>query len=346
MRITLRSACAVLLLGAGAAGPLTAQGTFVAGDRLARDGVTAPPPAGFQPFQLFQGPPSPGVRIYVSRAGTREIRISVLDPFSSWGGEDVEIRRDHLKLVENRMNAGTGAPFEAQVQDDETHLVKTMRLSPGPEGRGIGRVYVARTGAPRVVGIRVVDRNPAADPATDPAILAFLDAARPPAHDGRSADPVTFRRAGVELALPAGIAPPMERSQNLPPGDRLFVSHSGPRRLAVSVYDSRERGAENWPADRRARHMRRHGDAMVQQAGGRADEQAFEANGLLYRDFAFSRVGRTEVTGRGRMYMPLSGVPVVIIVMYYEDGAAQLDEAETVALFDSLRMAPEDEAPR
>jgi hypothetical protein len=51
------------------------------------------------------------------------------------------------------------------------------------------------------------------------------------------------------------------------------------------------------------------------------------------------------VTGRGRMYAPLSGPGMVVLAFYFDTrGEPLADEAAITAMFDSVRILPREEA--
>jgi hypothetical protein len=341
--LAIRPARAALLVGVLLAAPLAAQARPAAADLLAREGIFVEPPPGFPAFERSEASPRPGFRWYRSRRGTRMILVGVVDPRGSWGGDDMGFRREHFQVA---IEAFTGPALEPPVvtrQEDPVYLSATARVRmEQARARAAVRVYVPRTGAPRAVGIQVMDLFGLSDPADDPAVMAFLDAARPRVDDGRSADPLTFRQAGVEIALPAGIVLPTEVRRDMPPEARGFYSRSGDRHVMVLVVENGERGSSAWPAERRMRHMEEVLRRLLPGVAGEARLPAFQAAGLGARDFPFTRIPPFgAVTGRGRMYTTQSGPHRMVVLLYYETDTGHVaDEQAVLAMFDSLRVRP------
>jgi len=146
---------------------------------LIRAGVTAAPPAGFPLFRRYVS--EQHFRGYVSRSGTRTIVIAVFD-----ARDEAAPREGILDFVEGILHgAAVGQPL-VETRDDATHLVRAARMEierDGQRARAVSRFYVPLAGCPVGVGIRVDDTSGTADPADDPAIVAFLAAARPQARD-------------------------------------------------------------------------------------------------------------------------------------------------------------------
>lgn len=331
-----------LLLSALLATPLVAQHRPAPEDLLVREGILAAPPPGFPAFERSSSRGAgPGFRFYRSRRGTRVILVSVVDPPTSWGGDDAEFRREHFQVA---VEAFTGTAVQPPVvtrQDDSLYLVGTARaVLQGFQGQAVVRVYVPRTGAPRAVGVQVMDLFGMWDPAEDPEVLAFLDAARPRIDDGRSAAPLTFRQAGVEMALPAGIVVPTEYRGDMPPEARGYYSRSGDRHVMVLTIENTERGSSSWPAERRMRHMEQALNRLLPGVRGVAPLPPLEVGELGARDFPFTRIPPFgAVTGRGRMYTTQSGPHRMVIVLYYETDTGRVrDEMAVLAMFDSVRV--------
>jgi hypothetical protein len=176
----LRLALAAGLAAGALASPLAAQAGS-APDLLLAEGIVAPPPPGFPPFERYRGNRVvPGIRTYRSRTGIRMIMVTVVDPPARWRGDDTRLRQDHFQVS---IEAFTGPAIRPPVitrHEDPQYLVATVRAVLEPyASNAVARVYLPRTGAPRAVGIQVMNVWGEADPADDPDVMAFLDAARP-----------------------------------------------------------------------------------------------------------------------------------------------------------------------
>lgn len=176
----LRLALAAGFAAGALASPLAAQAR-PAPDLLLAEGIEAPLPPGFPPFERYRGSRVvPGIRTYRSRAGIRMIMVTVVDPPARWRGDDARLRQEHFQVS---IEAFTGPAMRPPVitrHDDPQYLVATVRSVVEPyASNAVARVYLPRTGAPRAVGIQAMYVWGAADPADDPEVMAFLDAARP-----------------------------------------------------------------------------------------------------------------------------------------------------------------------
>lgn len=342
MQIVLRRAAAALLVAWAA--PLAAQAPAASPDSLlAAEGIDAAPPPGFPAFERVRDDrDAERTRLYHSRSGTRIILVMVYDPLFSWGegAEDVAGRHEILRIMagDRRATAGT----DVVMREDATHVIAERHRENEDGRRSVARWYIPRTGAPRIGMISVVDTATAPDPAADPEIAAFLDAARLRA-DGGPPVRLTFRQAGVEMRLPAGVmqpsAPADGRAETVSGGSsaRGFRSRSGKRHVMVMVID--EAGGERWPAERRIRHMQGWMRDILHRYAAQSGEARTEGE-LGVSDLRFSRVAGEPATGRGRFYTALSGPRRLVMVLYWEPGTAPLaNEAEIVEMLDSLRLA-------
>lgn len=348
MQILLRFPAALLV---ACAAPLAAQAPSAPPDYLlAAEGIEAAPPPGFPAFERFRdegGEDDGRTRLYRSRSGTRIILVLVLEPFLSWGegADDVAGRREVLRTM--AADGRRRSDPDVVVREDSTHIVAELHRVDGGGRRMVDRWYVPRTGLPRIGRVTVVDDADAPDPAADPAITAFLDAARPRIGGGPPMI-LPFRAAGVEMWLPAGVLPP----EALPDGRgtdvlsdgsgiRGFRSRSGNREVIVFIID--EAGGERWPAERRIRRMRGWMGDLLRRFDARIEPSTRTAGELGFSDLRFSRLAGEPVTGRGRIYTTLSGPRRLIAVLYSEPGSRPLaDEAEIVEMLDSLRLVRPD----
>jgi hypothetical protein len=303
---------------------------------LAREGIDVGPPPGFHPFQLFGSTLDARVYRSTSTSGSRMIVVTAMDPITSWGDGDLEARRYLLRgLMEGAQR--NAAESESFLRQDATHLVWESPTR-GVEGkRGIQRGYLPWVGPPAPVRIEVYDDSGASDPAADPAILAFLDAARP----SRAPIPVAamFRERGLAMLLPPGIIPPTARS-SAEDETQLFISRSGDRYLMIRIVENREQQSSRWPPERRLRHMRRLMDSYLEQAAPRMDETTHVQDDLAWNDFRFSRMHDfRRVAGRGRIYSTQSGPHRMIAIMYFETNRDQIaDEAAIVRMLDTVHL--------
>lgn len=322
-------ACALAL-------PLSAQTPST--DPIAAEGIIAPLPEGFPPLApADNGSDDPRHRGYRSLDGTRIIIVTVADGLVSWGGDDLETRRTVLEQLAG--GTANGQTERLRRWEDSTHLGSDSRVARADGFRGIARTYVPRTGALRVVRIFVLDAAVAPDPAGDPEILAYLDAARPWPHLARPV-PFTFRELGVEIDLAPGLVMPRRTSEE---GESIgmFYSRSGDRHLIVMIDDSREIGATQWPPEQRIRHHRRMMERVFGSWGIRLGAPGRTEGVLASSDLRFDRLhGRDAGAGIGRLYSRTTGVNRMIAVLYFEENADEpADEAEILEMLDSLRLA-------
>lgn len=343
MRAVLCRALAALLVAAAA--PVAAQAP-ASPDPLRAEGILVPLPDGFPPFERSPSDSAEDwLRYYRSNSGTRVILVGVVDAPGSWGGADAVQRERGFRIAIDAFTAAAVRPPAVTRHDDPEFLVATARAVMDPfRSNAVVRVFMPRTGAPRAVGVTVMQVIGRAEPADDPEVRAFLDGIRLAVDDGRSAAPRAFRAAGVEIDLPAGIAVPQPvRNPDLPEEVRGFYSRSGDRHVMVLVIENRERGASAWPPERRMRHMQRMLNRLLRGVDGESPLPAFDAPaGLAARDFPFAQIEPFgAVTGRGRMYTTQSGPHRMAVVLYYETETGRIaDERAVLALFDSVRLLP------
>lgn len=344
MQTPLRRALAALLVLA--ASPLAAQTPAAAPDPLLAERIAVPLPGGFPPFERSPSDTAADwLRYYRTRSGARVIMVGVADAPGSWGGDDAAGRERQFRAAIDAFTAAAVRPPTVTRHDDPEFLVATARAVMEPyRSNAVVRVFMPRTGAPRAVGVYVMQVIGRADPADEPEVRAFLDGVRVRVDDGRSAAPRAFREAGVEMELPAGIAVPREvRNVDLPDEVRGFYSRSGDRHLMVMVVENPERGASAWPPERRMRHMQRMLNRLLRGVEGEARLPAFDTpRGLAARDFPFAQIEPFgAVTGRGRMVTTQSGPHRMAIVLYYETDTGRVaDEQAVLAMFDSVRLLP------
>lgn len=327
------------LLACALAAPLAAQ--TPSADPIAAEGIVAPLPEGFPPLMPADGgTDDPRHRGYRSMAGERIIVVTVMDGIVSWGGDDLEARRGVLEQMAG--GTGNGETERLRRWEDSTHLGSDSRVVRADGWRGIARTYVPRTGSPKVVRIFVLDEAGAPDPADDPGILAFLDAARPWPHLARPVA-LTFRASGVEMDLPPGLVMPRRTNDDQRSDDQgigMFYSRSGDRHLIVMINEIREAGATLWPPERRIRDHRQMMDRVFGPWGIRIDEPVRTEGVLASSDLRFDRLhGRDPGAGVGRVYSRTAGPNRMITVLYFEEGAERVaDEAEVLEMLDSLRL--------
>lgn len=206
---------------------------------------------------------------------------------------------------------------------------------PGGEP-SIHRWYMPRTGAPVIVDILVTDA--AADPATDPEVLAFLDAARPWPNTGTPAS-LVIRENGLSMVLPPGLVPPTT-GEGSAPGMQILVSRSGNRWLSCMIIDNPERGASRWPTERRVQHLRGLMSEFLDVYASRMEPQVYTRGELAYSEVRFDRApGLGEVAGRGRIYTTQSGPHRMLAIMYFETDTTHIgDEAAIEDMLDSVRL--------
>jgi hypothetical protein len=325
------------LLACALAAPLAAQKPAPGAGPAAADGIIAPLPEGFPPLEQVDAGADRRHRGYRSTAGTGLIVITVMDGFVSWGGaSDMATRRAILEQMAG--GSQNGETERLRRWEDSTHLGSDSRVARPDGWRGIARTYVPRTGPPILIRIFVLKERAEPDPADDPEILAFLDAARPWSHLLRP-PPLTFREMGVEMDLLPGLSMPLRTNDD--PGIGMFYSRSGDRHLIVMINEIQETGATLWPPEQRIRYHRRMMENAFGSWGIEIDGPARTGRELAVTDFRFGRLhGRDEGAGRGRLYSRTSGTNRAISVLYFEEGDGELaDEAEILEMLDSLRLA-------
>lgn len=324
------------LVACALAAPLAAQTPST--DPIAAEGIIAPLPRGFSPLAPADGgTDDPRHRGYRSIAGKRIIVVTVADGLVSWGGDDLATRRNVLEQMAGA--TANGETERLRRWEDSTHLGSDSRVARADGFRGIARTYVPRTGALRVVRIFVLDEAAAPDPAEDPEILAYLDAARPWPHLARPVA-LTFRDSGVQMDLPPGLVMP-RRTNEEDESIGMFYSRSGDRHLIVMIDDIRETGATPWPPEQRLRYHRRTMERVFGSWGIRVGAPGRTEGVLASSDLRFDRLhGRDAGAGIGRLYSRTTGVNRMIAVLYFEENADEpADEAEILEMLDSLRLA-------
>lgn len=301
---------------------------------LAREGVDAAPPAGFHPFQRIESTSDGAYRMYRSSSGNRVIVIMAMDAFTLWHDGN----RGRRGVLEGMMNGHESTNSAFSIREDSTHIIWEAPMVEPDGRRGIQRAYMSRVGPPAILQIAVQDDGDAPDPATDPAIRAFLDAARP-SNAARQPAPVTFCQQGVEIVLPPGIGPPISRSDS-EAGTHIFVSRSENRNIVIIIIENREAGASRWPPERRLRHLHRWMGTVIEHSAPRMEGATQVQGDLAWNNFRFSRMYDTRgVAGRGRIYSTQSGPHRMIAVMYLETDSDQIaDEAAITAMLDSVRV--------
>ncbi|HEU0014765.1 MAG TPA: hypothetical protein VFQ45_13850 [Longimicrobium sp.] len=306
-------------------------------DVLSDEGITASPPAGYPPFRIVPSDDEgkEGMRLYASRSGKRLILIGVMDPLRAWDGEnDLAARRLQSEFMTEVFTARR-TRLATSTPEDATHLVSRIVVADKDGGRGVVQIYVPRSGAPVGVGIQVVDVGGATDPAADPAILAFLYAARPRV----PAVPPAWREAGLEIRLPPGFTRPSETYRDLAEGVRTFRSRRGTEVIVIIVTANRAARAVEWSAQRRIQHLQQELGLYSRAFRGRSDRRVHAAEGAHFVGFSFQRLNDRPVEGRARLYGTASGPHRTVLVMYAEtDPARPLDEGAVAAVLDTVRV--------
>jgi hypothetical protein len=315
---------------------LDAARLFPRPNPLVQEGIEAEPLAGFTGFELELGDSAIAFRGYISRSDTRVITVTVWEPDFSWSeGGGPERRRIMEQLTNRSTDSITSA---VRIREDSTHVIGDYEVVRAGK-RGIERMYIPRTGTPKIVAIAVLDDATDFEPGTDPHVMAFLDAARPRANVRRQV-PITFRGHGLEIVLPSGVKPPLLRPElNQFPDTQYLMSGSRNHLLVVAILDNPESGSSHWPAERRLRHLERRLTFLVLDNASRIEQEAHTMGDLAFRDLRVDHVFRQRGAGRGRVYTTLSGPHRLISVTYLEFGSSQLsDEAAIEAMLDSVRV--------
>ena len=178
------------------------------------------------------------------------------------------------------------------------------------------------------------------------AAAILLAVAASPLHAQDAAgDSPPLDSVGVELMLPPGMPRPEAVPSSGPPRDslriHLYASVAGTRRISIMIFEFRTPGA--WTASDRLRRTELWHAAMLGTYGGTMVDSLRTGENLASQEFRFTRRSREgpATTGRGRFYTPLSGPPLLVVLMYSEDTAEEadaIDGEEATALLDSVRV--------
>lgn len=335
MIVALRIVC-TLLLGSALSTSLAAQAPAARSDVLASEGIDAAPPPGFPPFHQIRGHSGDVSRMYRSERGRKTILVSVLGPFELWSDSTPEARQRLLKMRSDERERGSGQALPDTAWADSTHLVRQAPVT-GPDGRrGIERSYVSRTGSATIASITVVDERNAPDPASDPEILAFLDAARPRADAG----PVNLlAREGIDVAPPPGFPAFMPFPDSVHGGSRLYRSRSGSRMIMVFVTEPFMSWGDD-DLDGRRGVLRVMVERLEEDFAARAFPGMREDATHLWWQARTSEPGEHGIS---RVYMPRAGAPVIVTI-FVADAAGAPDPAADpgiLAFLDAARPWPD-----